>query len=219
MSDLLEQLQRDLPDVFTLVICRHAPADRSPSETQDWVCLGPEWDLAGIERFVSSLVEMHRSTVLLRLDGDFPGSDVPGVLTVDAAGDITPSDLCESLSPHLPLCLVLGPDDRPEGLLERLARRSDAPSVELHWSGGSLDSLLALTRAAVDGDDRMLSLQLGLPEVVRGKGRHGILSIPREVKLRLVAEDDFSLSAASAAQSLLQAFRRETPRESFNGLE
>ena len=212
LPDVLAALRDALPDVFVLVVCRRAPHDLPPSPCEDWVCLGDDWDDEATERCIASLAEMHGAPAMLCLDENFPASHPASLRLFHWRDGAERSALLARLSALIPYSLVRGPENDLSELPSQLAARPDAPAIQLHWSGGTVRALADLARAAVELDARPIQLQVGLPELIRGSARGVLLSIPKEVELRLVAEDEYSLGAAAAAETLLRKLRRERPR-------
>jgi hypothetical protein len=136
---------------------------------------------------------------------------LPNAIVVDADGDWEPA--FAELDSLLPLAFLVGEQDEPAVALEEaLAARPDAPEIQLYWTGGLVGPLLDLCGWILAADPRPVRLQLGLSQLVRGDAKRVLLAIPKEVSLRLVAEDEYSAAAARAAQALLRVVRRERPR-------
>ena len=220
LNSFLSEVETALPDVFVLILCRRAPKDNPPHFMRDWVLLGQTFDDSSVLRFTSALAQMHRCRLLISL-----GSDFPAALSCDLDRRTIKSSeeipcLIEELSRLVPLALTVSPEDSLTGLPARLATRPEAPSLLLDWAGGPVSSLLDLARSVVATDSRPIALQVGLPELLRGSARRVLLAVPAEIELRVVAEDAYSIGAATAAQTLLCTLRRERPRRrQLDGVE
>jgi hypothetical protein len=216
-SALIEALAERFPETLVLAACRKSPSETPPHPSRDWVCLGSVITEASTSRLLASILATHKSAAVVQVVE-------PGGAALDFAG-FRPSDtnlvlseedelagLLEKLEALLPVALFLGPNEDAKVWQALLQQRSRAPRIELYWTGGLVPELLELCARLLEADGRPVRLQLGLNQLVRGTARRVLLSIPKEIELRVVAEDELSRSAAVGAQAILRTLRRERPR-------
>jgi hypothetical protein len=216
-SALLHALAERFPETLVLAACRQAPAETPPHPSRDWVRIGSVVRPASTSRLLGAIVETHQSEAVVQVIE-------PGTTALPSAGYWSPNmdllvsrqdelpGVLEQLESLLPVSLFLGPGDDAHDWKKLLGQRFRAPRIEIYWTGGLVPELLQMCALLLQVDSRPMRLQLGLNELVRGAARRVLLSIPKEIELRVVAEDEFSRGAAVGAQAVLKRLRREQPR-------
>ena len=216
-SALLKALAERFPETLVLAACRKSPSQTPPHPSRDWVCIGSVINEESTRRLLGSILATHQSEAVVQVvESGGTALDSAGSWPAEAnlvlSKEDELADLLEELEVLLPVALFLGPDEDAAAWQALLQQRSRAPGVELYWTGGLVPELLDLCAQLLEADRRPVRLQLGLNQLVRGAARRVLLSIPKEIELRVVAEDELSRSAAVGAQAILRTLRRERPR-------
>ncbi|MEE2827642.1 MAG: hypothetical protein VX498_00520 [Myxococcota bacterium] len=220
LAALLAQVESARPDAFVLAVCREPPAELLPHPLRDWVCLGGELSTEAQGRLLARIAGMHEAPLVVLLGEEAealirsPEAEWSAnpVFFQAAQADSELERLASLMAEHLPLSLVLGPNSTVAPLIEELGKHPDLPAVHLYWEGGLVRELLDLAAVVQDAYAGPIRLQVGLRDVVRGEARRILVGIPREIELRLVAEDELAIGAAAATERLLRRVRRERPR-------